>query len=44
MAAQTKQERFRAKMRTQESSELLTGFMVAKILGISQWCLLVWRR
>ena len=42
--AQTKRERFRAKIGRRKQSELLTGFVVAKRLGISQWCLLVWRR
>ena len=42
--AQKNRERWKAKMGLQQSSEFLTSFQVAKLLGLSQWALVVWRR
>jgi hypothetical protein len=42
--AQTKQQRRNEAMRKQESSEFLSPVQVARLLGVSGWSLLLWRK
>ena len=42
--AQTKQQRKNEAMRRQQSSEFLSPLQVARLLGMSAWNLLLWRK
>ena len=42
--AQTKYQRRNEAMRRQESTEYLSTLQVARLLGMSAWCLLLWRK
>ena len=42
--AQTKQQRRKEVMKRQQSSEFLSPLQLARVLGISSWTLLLWRK
>ncbi len=42
--AQTKKERIRERMGRKQSSEFLSPLQVARLLGVSAWNLLLWRK
>ena len=41
---QTERERLKQKMAKKESQEFLSTFQVARLLGVSYWSLLGWRK
>jgi hypothetical protein len=42
--AQTKQQRRNEGRERRQSSEFLSPLQVARLLGVSSWCLLLWRK